>query len=134
MNESKSLGHVTGFLMATLAQAAFITLSDFVGLSSLTSGFIGPVLLIFIVLGQVAGWSLFLLNRAVSWLPRLNRWLTGTIYGLAIWAITAPLISSLGAMTPLWYVGSNLIVSTTSYVIFGIIASLTLRYNERVST
>ncbi|SJZ31417.1 hypothetical protein [Selenihalanaerobacter shriftii] len=120
------INYYFGFLIASLLQAGIVFIGESLNISALNPKFSITQLLIHILVGQVAGWILFYLVNNSESIAAINTWLIGIIYGTLVWAVILPIAASQGTITASWMQGTNLLISLTAFLAFGLITSYTV--------
>ncbi|WP_143018593.1 MULTISPECIES: hypothetical protein [unclassified Candidatus Frackibacter] len=128
------MNYFIGFLLASLAQAGIVFTGESLNISTLNPKFSLGQLLIHIIVGQIAGWILVYLVNNVKSIASLSKWLIGIIYGFLVWVIVLPIAASQGTITTTWMQGTNLIISLTAFLLFGIIVAYTVYLGQRATT
>ncbi len=128
LNLNTRAARTLAFLIAGAVQFAFILLTDYVGLSSLLPMLSLSVFIVHLALALLAGWLLVAVQDVAG---RLNRWLMGALYGVLVWPLMASAAQNAAAFSPGWQSGQNLIVSSSSYVMLGLILSLGAAYTPK---
>lgn len=120
--------YAVGFLIASLAQAGIIMLSEFLGLSTLGAEFTFGQIVIHILAGQAAGFLLMVILQIVNKAAHNPIWIIGTVYGVIVWAILIPINSAQGAISPPWTQGlSTVIASLIAFIAYGVISAFTVK-------
>ncbi|MDD2421483.1 MAG: hypothetical protein PHC60_06620 [Heliobacteriaceae bacterium] len=124
---------VLGFLIASASQLMVMFMFDIVGIPVLLSPANGAQILVMLVIGQVAGWFLWLLiskNKAFAIRPH---WVIGSIYGTLVWIVVGLATALQGQLTFSWAFGPlGLLVSWVAFGIFGIVAAATAHLDDKV--
>jgi len=117
-----------GFFFASLVQAGIILLSEMLGLSSLEPDVTFMQLLTHVITGQIAGFILLFLMRAIKPFGNVNSWISGTIYGIAFWAIGLSINSARGVVNAPWEQGfATVVISLFAFITFGIMSANTIK-------
>jgi hypothetical protein len=121
-----------GFLIASLVQAAIIAASEFLGISTLGAKITFGQLIIHILAGQAAGFLLMVIMQGIKGIAKTNFWVIGCIYGAIVWVILVSINSTQGTINAPWTQGtSTIIASLLAFVVYGIIATYTIKkYGE----
>lgn len=115
----------TGFLIASLAQAAVVFAAEALGISSLSPRI---PLFLHILIGQAAGYFLLYVLRSSTIAARLSICGIGIIYGFILWGIVMSIASRAGAVNPPWYAGAGTVwASALAFFAYGWIAAATAR-------
>lgn len=117
-----------GFLIASLSQAGIIMATESLGISTLGAKFTITQILIHIIVGQILGYLLFFLMNNIEFIRKYNVWVIGSAAGIIAWVILLTINSSLGKVKTPWSQGaSTILASVIAFIVFGIIASYTIR-------
>nr|WP_144920541.1 hypothetical protein [Paenibacillus bovis] len=119
----------SGFMIASLIQAAIIAFAEDAGLSHLGAKLTLTQLLIHILAGQVVGYILLFIIRKMNIAQRLNTFVIGVIWGMIVWAGLIPINAAQGKVKLPWEAGIGTVISSVlAFVIFGVIATHTIKY------
>ena len=116
-----------GFFMASAIQMVFIVIAESIGLSTLNLVFSPSQLILHFLVGQAFGWTLYYIWRRTAAARAINVIWAGVIWGLMVWAVVLPFVASQGRITGSWSQGSNLIVSSTAFILYGMFSALVVR-------
>lgn len=115
----------TGFLIASLAQAAVVFAAEALRISSLNPK---VPLLLHILIGQAAGYLLIYIFGRTKIAAGLSILSVGIIYGFVLWVIVMSIASRAGAVNPPWYAGSGTVwASAIAFFAYGWITAATAR-------
>ncbi|ACL70196.1 hypothetical protein [Halothermothrix orenii] len=119
--------YTVGFLIASILQGAIIILGEILNLSKfkMTPGL--DSILIYLIIGQMAG---YLLMYLMTFKPirLINPWLLGTIYGIFLWYLISSFVSTFGILPLPWTTGiSTSLVSLLAFIVYGLIACFTIK-------
>lgn len=122
-----------GFLIASLTQAAIIAVTEALGISTLGAKITFGQLIIHILAGQAVGFLLMVIIQGITGIAKTNFWLLGSIYGAIVWVALVSINSAQGTINAPWTQGpSTIIASLLAFVVYGIIATYTIkRYREQ---
>lgn len=127
------LRYSAGFLIASLIQAGIVLLAEALKISSLNPKVTVMQLVLHILTGQVAGYILLYLMKSAETIRRTGWWVTGFVYGLALWGIVLSINSMRGVVAAPWTRGIPTIVSSMiAFVAFGLIAAYTVKKYQKV--
>jgi len=123
-----------GFLIASLIQAALILTAESLNISNLGAKITLMQLIIHIVAGQVAGFLLLWVMRTVRQIGEATLWVTGTVFGVLVWAVTLTINSMQGTVNAPWNEGLLTVLSSLiAFIVFGIISTYTIKhYGKRM--
>lgn len=118
-----------GFLIGSLLQAGIVMLAENIGISQMGAKLTVFQLITHILAGQVAGYILLFIIRKVEFVQNMGIIVTGTIWGVIIWAIVIPLNAAQGKVTLPWDAGIGTVISSLlAFIVFGIIATFTIKH------
>lgn len=122
----------TGFLIASLLQAAIILLTESLNISSLGVRLTLPRLIAHILVGQAAGYILWYMMKEMQPVEAINSRAAGIAYGAVLWAVVLTIAAILGIVEPPWARGAGTILSSAvAFMFYGMIAAYTIkRYQE----
>lgn len=122
------LKYSIGFLIASFVQAAIIMLTEALGISYLGAKFTAIQLILHVLAGQAAGYVLLFTLRSADNIQHINVGITGSIFGLIVWAVILTINSMRGAVRAPWNQGvSSMLSSMFAFVIYGIISTYTIK-------
>lgn len=122
-----------GFLIASLVQAGIILITESLNISSLNPKVTIAQLILHILTGQIAGFLLWYVMKNVKSIGKTDPWITGVIYGVALWVVVLSINSMRGVVESPWSTGiATVLSSILAFIAFGIIASVTIKRNERI--
>lgn len=123
-----SVKYSIGFLVASVVQAAIIMLSEKFKISFLGANITPIQLLIHILAGQVAGYVLLYIMGKSQAIKINNIWAPGIVYGAIVWVILLSINSMIGKVHAPWTQGSSTVIASLfAFIIYGIIASYTIK-------
>ena len=118
----------TGFLVASIVQAATIMLSEKFHISSLGANIKLTQLLIHILSGQVAGYLLLYIMRNMKAISKNSLWTIGITYGAIVWVVLLSINSAIGKVNAPWKQGFPTVISSlAAFLFFGLIAAYTIK-------
>lgn len=119
-----------GFLIASLVQAGVIAATEALGISTLGAKIDFGQLIIHVITGQAIGFLLMVMMQGIRGIAKINFWLLGGIYGAVVWVALVSINSAKGTINAPWTQGvSTIIASLLAFVIYGIIATYTIKRN-----
>jgi len=121
------LKYSLGFLIASLAQAAVVALTEFMNISSLGVNMTFSQLLIHVIAGQIAGYILLLTMRKIEFIRNAGTLPIGITWGIIVWAIIIPINSAQGKINAPWLNTPTLLFSIIAFILFGIISANTIK-------